>query len=440
MRRFALSFALAACSTKQVQQDAASTGDPAQQIAAPQTGRHSSSIEIVAVTDEGDAALTQDVRGGTRLWPTLDGTREPVVIAMSFASALSIGRIHGGFVLTALDESGGLEIVSVDGDGRVLNRTSIGPDPAFEKVVIEGERVLALRADQLIVVYNPAGTMLQKIAPPPDHYIRTIATRGGHTVALTDTAIVKLEGATWAKPAPLRQRKSTTRATETETKREDIVAVSPDGTKAVAVDLDGLVGLIGLETGAWIEYPSFAQHTVDLEEVLDVGFVDNNRVVVNWERRVDWFFVDGEDPPTTDSKDRGTEAIAVGNGKFVRSVGTSLLLGDQINTRYLGYGAASPVVGDASVKRPEGLLTDMQQLDGSHMLVTRMGINNWKTLAVVDTSLGIYSSEFSAPVASAVQRYEPSTGLLALTDAEASYLVKYEPLTHRFDTWFRVEY
>src|SRR5262245_60147358 len=56
------------------------------------TAPHGSRIVNVAVADTGDAALTADVLGELRLWPTLDGTREPVVVRGPRARQLAIAR------------------------------------------------------------------------------------------------------------------------------------------------------------------------------------------------------------------------------------------------------------------------------------------------------------------------------------------------------------
>src|SRR5262245_9986323 len=41
---------------------------------------HGAQIAAVAITDQADAAVTIDQLDGVRLWPTLDGTREPLAI------------------------------------------------------------------------------------------------------------------------------------------------------------------------------------------------------------------------------------------------------------------------------------------------------------------------------------------------------------------------
>src|SRR5260221_4724678 len=61
------------------------TPKPRQPATAPTVihAGHSAMIEIVAVTDDGRVAASQDAMGGTRLWPALDGSAEPIVVHMT---------------------------------------------------------------------------------------------------------------------------------------------------------------------------------------------------------------------------------------------------------------------------------------------------------------------------------------------------------------------
>ena len=60
--------------------------------APPQRAAHGAHIEITALTDDGRRGVTQDALGGTRLWPTLDGSLEPIVVHAAPARELAIGR------------------------------------------------------------------------------------------------------------------------------------------------------------------------------------------------------------------------------------------------------------------------------------------------------------------------------------------------------------
>ena len=113
MRRVALA-ALIACSSRSgaVPHVAARRAPPLARVPVHvQHGSHSTPIVRLAASDDGSAALTQDASGGTRLWRSLDGTREPVVVELDEARALALHRLADGYAIAAIDE--GTDIGSV---------------------------------------------------------------------------------------------------------------------------------------------------------------------------------------------------------------------------------------------------------------------------------------------------------------------------------------
>lgn len=71
---------------------------------------HGGAIRRLAVTADGTAALTEDVLGGIRLWPTLDGTVEPRLVDLPPTRSLALAIEARGFVIAAVDQAGGLVI------------------------------------------------------------------------------------------------------------------------------------------------------------------------------------------------------------------------------------------------------------------------------------------------------------------------------------------
>jgi hypothetical protein len=61
----------------------------------PQTAAHGADIVALATTDDGLAGASADARDGIRLWPALDGTREPVVIRAPAPRALALAVPQG---------------------------------------------------------------------------------------------------------------------------------------------------------------------------------------------------------------------------------------------------------------------------------------------------------------------------------------------------------
>jgi len=56
----------------------------------PTRGAHGRAIDELAVTADGAIAVSVDVVGSVRLWPSLDGAREPIALAGAPARSLAI--------------------------------------------------------------------------------------------------------------------------------------------------------------------------------------------------------------------------------------------------------------------------------------------------------------------------------------------------------------
>jgi hypothetical protein len=151
--------------------------------APPHTAPHGAEIERIAVTEAGDAALTIDRFDGIRLWPTLDGTREPVVVHGVVARQLALARDGDGFVGGLLDQAGGLEILRLAADGAVRARTRLPPDPAALQIVAIAGALVVRRADHAILRVDPAGHVVETLFAPPGDRILDVATRHGQAIA-----------------------------------------------------------------------------------------------------------------------------------------------------------------------------------------------------------------------------------------------------------------
>jgi hypothetical protein len=132
-------------------------------------GGHATSIVDVFLSPDASAALTLDGEGGVRLWPVLDGSREPVIIPIDDPNQLSLARTPTGFVLAMLDTIGGAEVYEVHeraGELSLEARFSIPPsDPQFELHVLDGgQRLLALGMDHRIRLLDAQGNELSSLA------------------------------------------------------------------------------------------------------------------------------------------------------------------------------------------------------------------------------------------------------------------------------------
>jgi WD40 repeat protein len=132
-------------------------------------GGHRDDIVDIVLCPDASAALTLDRNGGVRLWTTLDGIREPLIVPIDDPSSLSIARTQTGYMIATLDTIGGAEVYEVrehESELRLDSRFSIPPtDPLFELHVLDGgQRLLALGVDHRVRLYDAQGTLLSSIA------------------------------------------------------------------------------------------------------------------------------------------------------------------------------------------------------------------------------------------------------------------------------------
>lgn len=127
---------------------------PGRGVTYPRPGAgHTANIDLVVISSDGKAVVTRDQIGGTRLWPALDGSAEPLVIPVQGPQQLSVEpRAKGGFTVAAVDAAGGAKIFGVEPDGTVVELGALAPfQPLFGIYVLPGgERLLALLRDHSI--------------------------------------------------------------------------------------------------------------------------------------------------------------------------------------------------------------------------------------------------------------------------------------------------
>jgi hypothetical protein len=86
---------------------------------------HGRAISGIALSDDGTAALTIDVGNSVRLWPALDGTREPVAVPLAAPQETVLARSGDEFHIAALDTAGGLVLLRVDANGQLVGKASM---------------------------------------------------------------------------------------------------------------------------------------------------------------------------------------------------------------------------------------------------------------------------------------------------------------------------
>ncbi len=150
---------------------------------------HYAQIAEVAVSSDGTAAITRDAMGGLRVWPALDGSIEPRIVPVASPAALSIDRKADSIVAAVVDGSGAGHIVTIGKDGRIAI-AGLPLDPAITSLIVlpGGERILGVRADQTLGLYDSAGNQLDEASVRAARIARLLPRRdGARAMALLTT-------------------------------------------------------------------------------------------------------------------------------------------------------------------------------------------------------------------------------------------------------------
>jgi hypothetical protein len=476
MNRFAVLFLLTACGSGSAPH-AGRVENRAHPLAAPlaRTGRHASNIDLVAASEDGTAAVSQDIRGGTRLWPTLDGVREPVVVPMNRARELHLARTESGFVIAGSDDAGGIEIVAVAGSGRVQARTHLAPEPRYEAVRTRGGELLALKADQVIEIIEPSGHVRARLTAPAGERVGGIVTRGDRALALfEDAGSIRgawIADATWG-PSITAVTLPIGEDGRRRTPLHAGAALSPSGSR-LAVPLDRGAAVIDLQAATAETFDVFAER-VDLSDDVTLVALQQGAFQVQ----------DLRAPAGASSTSVGVSPVSIGR-RILSGAGDQLELCTPEYTRvtphgvgprvdvervpaakqYLGYRIGSLVgariaasgltvsagtqdlvelASDLHTNRRTALPTDSRtlmdtiRLDARYVLASHAYNATSFAASVLDTATGVTLEIVSTPMLTPMLRYEPSTELLAVGDASSAYLVRRELATSKFETWFRV--
>jgi hypothetical protein len=130
---------------------------------------HGAAISLIALDPLGRAALTRDLAGGVRLWPALDGSREPLVVPVRDPRAMSLASDDaGGWTLALLDAAGGARLVGVDAAGKMKPLASLPPTESLADVLVlpGGRRILAVGNDHVVRLFDQQGKELSQLDQP----------------------------------------------------------------------------------------------------------------------------------------------------------------------------------------------------------------------------------------------------------------------------------
>jgi len=407
---------------------------------------HGGTIEMVAVTPDGTAAVSVDELGGVRLWPALDGSVEPRVVELPRPAQLAIGSDPKGFVIGLIDDAGGLAIQLVDRDGRLVQRAVLPLEPTYHGIAMTRRGLLGWRADQRVVRISSGGAIVDQLATEPGQRVLAIA-----VATAADRAIAVIEGGTdslWHRARWLSTDKlawggwvkvagdNVTPAIALAPTRKRFAYLSgepPNQARVVTIDANGTIGSAPAAFGTAIVMP-------DDEHVVFAG----TSTPTTWLGFVD------DVAKATPLRALSSDAIATGGGRLITSSMQELAIASPAKLEYLGYAIVAPTVatpvpggklaiaaGDRSALLDRELVSKPFELvpAGTHIDALRwLDDHTWlveattlgkTTISLVDADrLARTDIRVDQSTAQLVQ-YEPSTRVIALSQTETPMVVRY---------------
>jgi len=352
---------LAACGTRGADQPVEPTTTVPVPLAAPVMPKvdpivkgapHGGDVLEVAVTEEGDAALTADSLNSLRLWPTLDGTRTPVPLQLGSEPA-ELALMHADRDLVAIvrDRGGGITLmrVGLDGSTRAPRVQLGGDDATFEEVVATGGRIFARTSDHVLEWYDVRGTRKGRLQLEPGRRITDLAARGGRLATIIHEGEtraymrwVSIAGDMMAWETPL----------ELPTvPHPGMFAIAPTSRRIAYAAMDQKTFAV-LDVDL-IPTPVVGSTVFMNESYKSLGFLDDDTVgiagfnIVWWkkaepekpasERDDPWEWRNTPVTPTNVNLSGMAPAAAYGDGAAFTVVNSSLLIADPTKARYLGW-------------------------------------------------------------------------------------------------------
>jgi hypothetical protein len=344
-----------ACDAPTIQERAQVAGAHRPPDRVPPVSIDGARIQRVAITDQGDAALSVDALGGVRLWPSLDGKREPVQLSIPPPVRVAIAHGNDGeWVASTIDQAGNGTVYRLSAEGALRGVITIPGDVAIVQLAALDDGVLVARADQTIERYTEHGERLGRIVGEPGERFTTLAVRHG------GAAVLSIAGAAKSFTSPLTDDK---RALATHV-RFIVIGdrLAPSGQLAWGarrelppnIDAETLALAPNHRRIAVVEVGAQQMHVLDAGDLHEIGkpaalaavgrpllgFVDNDDVVDVDGDEVTWWPPPAQTKITFGAGTRPTSDPVVGDGVALAATQASLvLLGAAASSppRYLGY-------------------------------------------------------------------------------------------------------
>jgi hypothetical protein len=395
----------------------------------------SDAIDLLAVTADGGAAVTVDIKRSARLWPTLDGKREPLVISLPAPSMLAITREGDAFAIASVDTIGQLQIATLTNTAEVTRRVDVGLARPIVALHASASGFVALRDDRVVSILDSAGVVRAELATDPGAYVASIAVQGDRALAFVEADDVvrgrwiDLPTATW--------RESTNALPFPD---GDGIALSPDhGRVAGRHTSRSAIVEVALASGKVIA----THHDVGTDTRV-IGYRTRSLVVGGPARS--WIVNDN-------TTDLFGPPFAFAKGRLFSGVGSAIAIYAADSTAYVGYrmshvmqivprgrglfasDGVSLVELDAAFKTRAAFeiadvlprLTQITIVDGDHALgstyMDNRGLYLMSTTQKTTTLVSPLVNHFS---------YEPATRLLHYHREGFSYVARFDPKARAF--------
>ncbi|HEY1813978.1 MAG TPA: hypothetical protein VGG74_16620 [Kofleriaceae bacterium] len=394
-------------------------------------------IQFAAVTPDGSSAITADAGGGVRLWPALDGTREPIVIEIDAPVDAAIEHAGSGFIVATIDEGRDLVLTVLDDGGRIVAHRGLGGDPGFEGVAAVDGGVLAWTSDSKIDLFGTDGALRGTIATEPGERLRDVATARAHAVADLEIA---------GSAAPRRRVRAVTVGSAlawggflgSDHAPSGPIAIAPSGNRLAMVEGDNIVVLDLAHDTKLMETKGAAS---------SLAFADDDRLAAS-AGLLAWFTQSGLVPrlsagPVQATGGAGATFVTTGANAAVAIVGGVLAIATPQHLDFLGYAIMSPSVAAAGgsgtlVIGGNDVLTVLDGSLHSHDTIAAttprslawLGGDNWlavgngatRALSLRDADAVTVGSDTTEVLAS----YEPSTSIATASFGNLSTVYRWD--------------
>src|SRR3569623_1653988 len=403
---------------------------------------HAGSIREVSVTDEGDAALTIDDAGTVRLWPALDGTREPIPVLAPATARGAIARDGDGWLVGRRDEAGSAHLLRFARGGARTAKAEVAGDVRIDQIVASRGELLVRRADQSIELLDARGAIQGRLVADPAERIAMVAARGDVALAViaevdgtakTVRWIARDHGIAWG-----------ARVTLPAVVIANSIAVAASGKRIAGAEAKSRqLFVFDLRAKPVVVRGTSVQEQADEP----LGFVDDAHVEAMGAQPRWWSdAAEHADPwANTTPPNPATSPGAVGGGTVVSGDGGGLSLATPSHTKYLGWhdigaqtaafvdGRIAVTFGPAHVAWLDGALVEQRraELTSTATVTQPVGdhhvVYEWQTSGELHVEL-VDLDRPKNPVAlgsfMSITRidYEPRTHVLGVGDGAAEHL------------------